>query len=739
MSNLNQDNTQTRKVVPAILMAAGAVGLIGLAAHSMFNGPADALSASPDFLAETAMLQSEVSDEPTNEVAAIAAPIDIPADTTDETAIGAPRFVRDAVATAIAAPTPVAEAETFEEIVDPYEVVEADGFEKPIDQIELSTVSLTDIVADAEPLAEPVPTPVVIETPAPIKVAEATEEIEPAPLADIDGATDSFVREGLSERGDVRMPVAGSQVITTNRPFTRVSVGSPDIAEVNPLGVDSLLVTAKATGHTQLILWDEDDQSEMIQLAVEPDFAALRDAMLVAFPNEDISITPVGNTIALQGRVSDIDTAEQILEVASTFADEVVNLLEIGGGQTVMLRVRFAEVSRDMSRELGINFGFQDGPTIFGSNIGAIAPIGQAGGSIITPLGSSPGVQAFATGSIDGDPFFGFVNALKEANLLRMLSEPNVTVMSGQKGTMLAGGEIPVPVPQEETITIEYKEFGVRLDYVPTVLGDGRIRLKLDTRSSDLDFARAVTIAGLQIPALNTKENSTTVELAPGQTLMIGGLLESRVTANRSSVPGLGELPIVGALFRSVRYERAETELVVMVTPTLVEGMNPDVTPEVPGDRWRHPDDLELFGFGEFGEDISNKPEPAPVVEPVVDGEVSDTETVLANEGEAEPDVTEVIAVKEDEDVMVEDQAVETDTVPAAEDAKLEAPAEVEEAIEQSTEAIDDQPRRETAAPMVIEPATAKDAAEPTPFSATTQRELPTGPRFIGFIGFSEK
>ncbi|MEM6312690.1 MAG: pilus assembly protein N-terminal domain-containing protein, partial [Planctomycetota bacterium] len=742
--------------------AAGAVGLAALAAYSVFNGPADALSASPDFLAETAMLENgmlensaaldetvaPIIEQPVIEVAPV---IDSPT----EPVIGAPRIVRDPVAATLAHAQALADAQaemdaevdSEEAFVEPYEVVEPDGFDKPVAQIELPEQTLGDVVATAEPMA---PEP----KQEPVQVAVKEDQPEQPAIADVDSTTDTFVREGLSERGDVRMSVAGSQVITTNRPFTRVSVGSPDIAEVNPLGVDSLLVTAKEPGHTQLIIWDDDEKSEMIQVAVEPDFAALRDAMDAAFPDEDVEITPVGNTIAMRGRVSDIDTAEQILEVASTFSDDVVNLLEIGGGQTVMLRVRFAEVSRDTSRQLGINFGFTDGPTIFGSNVGDVNPFSFEGFTdpvtnvpsllLGVPTSTTGGTQLFGRGTLNGDPFFYFINALKEANLLRMLSEPNVTVMSGEKGTMLAGGEIPIPVPQDQQITIEYKEFGVRLDYSPTVLGDGRIRLNLNTRSSELDYARGVVLAGLQVPALRTKENATVVEMAPGQTLMIGGLLENRVTANRRAVPGLGELPIVGALFRSVRYQRSETELVVMITPELVEPMNPTETLDAPGQRWRHPNDAELFGAGKLGEDRSNQPAEMPEVEAEVDAEVIEAETTGAADGTA-PDA---VAIKEDEVVVVESETTESVAVPVEPEA--DAPTEVEVEVEAeakpeaSADAIDKQPRRETSTPVVIEAPTAEEPAEAAeepaeaPAKTTATLNLPPSPHFIGFIGFSK-
>jgi pilus assembly protein CpaC len=211
-----------------------------------------------------------------------------------------------------------------------------------------------------------------------------------------------------------------------------------------------------------------------------------------------------------------------------------------------------------------------------------------------------------------------FLSALKTNNLARVLAEPNVIVMSGQEANFLAGGEIPVPVPQSgsgggTTITIEYKQFGVKLNVVPVALGSGRMRLKVAPEVSDLDFSNAVTLSGTQIPAITKRTVNTTIELGDGQTFAIAGLLNDRVQANRSSTPYLGELPILGALFRSVRYERKETELLVLVTPRLVAPLNPDQVPALPGEHWRHPKDGELYWLQDIG---SDQPDPKKTAGP---------------------------------------------------------------------------------------------------------------------------
>ena len=192
--------------------------------------------------------------------------------------------------------------------------------------------------------------------------------------------------------------------------------------------------------------------------------------------------------------------------------------------------------------------------------------------------------------------------------MLRVLAEPNLVVYSGARGSFLAGGEFPFPVPQTASgggiaaaITVEFKKFGVQLDFTPVVLGDGRIRLKVTPEVSDLDYSRSITLAGTVIPSITKRTLTTEIELAEGQTFAVAGLLNNRTTANKDVTPLLGDVPVLGALFRSVRYERNESELVVLVTPRLVEAMNPDQVPSLPGERWRYPSEGELLWNADLG------------------------------------------------------------------------------------------------------------------------------------------
>lgn len=421
-----------------------------------------------------------------------------------------------------------------------------------------------------------------------------------------------LVAGGIGADGQVSLLVNKSVVITTTQPYARVNVAQPEVADVNAVGTSSILVTAKKPGTTQLIIWDENDNTQVADIVVTLDVASLQSEMTRMFPSSQIEVVGMNGAIALRGKVKDLQTADQAVQIASPYAGKVLNFLEVAGGQQIVLQVRFAEVSRVATTSLGVNFGLADGTGSFGNTLGNISPLfpgnGETGaaanlnGSINAPtsfLGA--GVTQFGGGVIGSTAFEVFLSALKDNNLLRILAEPNLVTSSGQEAEFLAGGEFPVPVPNEDGITIEYREFGVRLKFIPVAMGDGRIRMKVSPEVSDLDFTIAVNVAGTRVPGLRKRNLTTTVEMYEGQTFAVGGLLNETVTASRQSTPLLGSLPIVGALFRSVRYQRAETELVVLVTPRIVSAMNPNEVGMLPGEKWRHPTDAKLMLNGDLG------------------------------------------------------------------------------------------------------------------------------------------
>jgi len=400
-----------------------------------------------------------------------------------------------------------------------------------------------------------------------------------------------------------------------DRKIKKANMLGPDVADVVPLGPNDLLVTGKKPGATQLIVWDEQDQTMILNIDVTSNIETLRKNLKALFPDSAIHVEEDNGSITLHGQVRTLEIARQAEQIALPYATaaKVSNLLEVAGGQQVMLQVRFAEVSKSAEAQLGFNFAGTDGTSLFATNIG---PNTVGLGNTTFPLSPltllSP---TAATASMFGQGAFGkvafqyFVNALETNNLLTMLAEPNLVTTSGQEATFLAGGSIPYPVPQTgtgggSTITIEWQDYGVNLKFTPIVLGSGNIRLHVAPEVSELDFAHAVELSGTEVPALTKRNVNTTVELAEGQTLALAGLLQNNITASNSQFPVLGDIPVLGALFRSVSYQRQETELVVMVTPVLVHGMNPADVTEIPGGKWRDPKNINLYLFKDLGGEV---------------------------------------------------------------------------------------------------------------------------------------
>ena len=422
----------------------------------------------------------------------------------------------------------------------------------------------------------------------------------------------ALVQSGVDNNGKLTLSVNKTAVLTTKDKYKRFSIGNPDIADVTAVGPTTLLVTGKKFGTTQIILWDDQEQSQVVDVSVEFDVQALRDEFKKTFPDTPIDVDVINGQITLKGRVPSLKVADQAQRVATAYSKDVINFLEVGGGQQIVLGVQFIEMSRNASVQLGFNTFFTDGTSRVGfANAAGGTPIGAfATGAEEATIPSTATV--FAAGAIGHTAFETFIQALKTNNLARTLAEPNLVAISGEDASFLAGGEIPIPVPQSgtgggSTITIEYKEFGVRLKYNAVVLGDGRIRLRVEPEVSALDYNNSVSIEGSTVPGLTTRKVSSLVEMNEGETLALAGLLQRNVNATNSSTPLLGDLPIIGAFFRNVQYTRSETELVILVTPRLASAMSPGQVPATPGQKWRYPNEGQLFGLGDLGGPMQDK------------------------------------------------------------------------------------------------------------------------------------
>ena len=391
-------------------------------------------------------------------------------------------------------------------------------------------------------------------------------------------------------------------------PVTEVRVANPEIADVAVTGPRQILVSGKSFGSTQLVAWVDGDQQAVFDIAVDLDMQRLQASIRSTVPRARVQANSVLDTVVLAGTVPDAEAAQSIMEVASIFSTKLVNHMRVAGVQQVMLRCTVAEVNRSATRQLGFN-GWMAGDNLHDmfavSQLDGINPvnIGAAADALVTApipfLTDQNGLALSPTPTLSlGFPRVQmqvFVQALRENGLLKVLAEPNLVAVNGQQASFLAGGEFPIPVPQRDSVTIEYREFGVRLQFTPAVLSDNTIRLHVAPEVSEPDYSSAVTLSGYVVPGLTQRRVDTVVELAPGQTFAIGGLLSETVRGVSRKVPGLGDIPVLGALFSSVEYQSSETELVVLVTPELVEPLSPDQITYVPGTGLVHPSDAELF------------------------------------------------------------------------------------------------------------------------------------------------
>lgn len=394
-----------------------------------------------------------------------------------------------------------------------------------------------------------------------------------------------------------KMVVGKSRVIVTGS-ITRVSVGNPDIADVVVIAPKQILINAKAPGVTNVILWQSDDNYyDSFDLHVSADITQLKQKFKEVLPDEDIKVHAAADSIILSGEVSSTINLSIALEIARPFApkEKLVNLLQVGGVQQVMLEVRVAEMGRKLMRRLGFNFSFFDGKEFAVSLLNNLTGFTEDKGVYTSTAGPTiNGLFRFYHGS---QSWTGFIDALKGEGVMKILAEPTLITLSGQEAEFVVGGKIPVPVATEDGITIDWKSYGVTLEFTPRVLSDDKISLKVLPGVSELDWANAITMYGFTVPALTTRAASTTIELDDGQSFAIAGLLKEEVYEDIQKFPILGDIPLLGALFRSSSFRRHESELVIIVTPHLVKPL--DMTNQtLPTDAYVEPDDFEFYVMG---------------------------------------------------------------------------------------------------------------------------------------------
>jgi pilus assembly protein CpaC len=377
----------------------------------------------------------------------------------------------------------------------------------------------------------------------------------------------------------LRVMVDKSLLINTTEQIKRISVTDPSVADPTVLTSTQILVHGRAPGEVSLIIWDENERSRSFDLRVDVDVSACAEEEHRVFPEEQISVTPSRAAIVLSGHVTTEDVAKRAGELATAYSKNVVNVLTFGpvGAQEVLLEVKFAEVDRTAMTQLGANI-FSTGA----ANLVGTSTTGQYGGfagpSISQTQGQNTPFQASQTISNVLNLFLfqpnihlgTVIEALQTKNLLQILAEPNLIAVNGKKASFLAGGQFPFPIVQPgagfTAVTISFKEFGVRLEFTPVIMPNGNIHLTVAPEVSTLDFADALTISGFTVPALSTRKAETEFELKDGQSFVIAGLIDNRVTDIWNKVPGLGDIPILGAFFKSKSLQKSNSELMVLCT-----------------------------------------------------------------------------------------------------------------------------------------------------------------------------
>jgi len=375
--------------------------------------------------------------------------------------------------------------------------------------------------------------------------------------------------------------VGRSLVITSPNRIKRISLADPAVAEALVVSPTQVLVNGKTPGGVSLLIWDEADQSQAFEVSVDIDVLGLSQKIHEVFPSEAVHIETSKDVVMLSGHISSATVADKILEVVKNATPKVTSLMEVPVAPRVqiLLQVKFADVNRLAVRQLGVNILSLPGS----KNIGSISTQQFSPPSVSGTVGTT-GTTFNLTDLLNififrpDIDFAATIKALQSNNVVQILAEPNLMTQSGKEASFLAGGEFPFPVLQSSTgnsaITIQFKEFGIRLSFTPTLTSDGLIHLKVKPEVSSLDFSQGLVIQGFSIPALITNRVESEMDLKDGQSFAIAGLMDNRVTELLEKIPGIGDIPILGKLFQSRSLTKSKNELLIVVTPRIVQPLD---------------------------------------------------------------------------------------------------------------------------------------------------------------------
>lgn len=471
----------------------------------------------------------------------------------------------------------------------------------------------------------------------------------------------------------VSLAISQSRTISLERPAKRVSIANPEVADVVVLSPTEYYVLGKDVGVTNLLIWDrEGPKRSAIEIEVTHDLEGLKSRLFRLIPNQSIDVTSAQRSIVLSGTVPNATAMTTALRIAESYLarssvarravaaiaagsdshgegaggeGEVINLLQVAGAQQVMVEVRVAEVARSELKRMnarfnafgvrgnwsggGVNGGASFPDARFGSTQLRVPSVDSSGSSVIAPVLDEfmPNDLVIANQGIftsylsESFAFNLALDAAKEQGLAKILAEPTLTTLTGQEATFLSGGEFPIPVPQSDrSVTVSFKDFGISLKVLPVVLAGDRINTRLEVSVSEISNATSVVINPSQtnstfiVPSLSRRNATGTVELADGQTIALAGLFSDNVRSLASRFPGLGSIPVLGALFRSQDFVKGNTELVILVTPRLARPLDPKRL-ELPTDRYREPNDWDFFMLGRIAAPQSATPANLPASE----------------------------------------------------------------------------------------------------------------------------
>ncbi|MEM9319411.1 MAG: type II and III secretion system protein family protein [Pseudomonadota bacterium] len=391
----------------------------------------------------------------------------------------------------------------------------------------------------------------------------------------------------------LRVPMNRAVVVESDVVFAELSVANPEIADIASLSERSIYVLGRAPGRTTMTLLGVDGQLiANVEVQVVPDVAELRERLNQILPGEPIQVRTANDGIVLSGTLTSGEAVDHAMQLASRYTENVSNLMNVAGSQQVLLQVRFAEMSRTARQALSSSIGITDGGFSLGT--GGLTSTGAPAGLAASGLPGRSGGLAVNFGS-SGAQVGILLEALETNGLVRTLAEPNVSALSGQAATFFAGGQFPIPVQSEDGISVDFRDFGINLDFTPTVVEHGVINLEMATEISSL--GETANIGGNAIPSIQTRNASTTVNLRDGESFAIAGLLQDDFRDSIGQVPWLGDIPVLGALFRSTEYTRNQSELVIIVSAHLVSPTN-GAALALPTDRVAIPSEADLFVFG---------------------------------------------------------------------------------------------------------------------------------------------